>query len=666
MATNFEIGHNQCRNRVCVCCYRKADRPLSEKNIVCIRLHLIEGYNVDDPDFPNGICSGCHLELFKKDKNDEHCLKILVNDYDPKRERGLRSAAHCECRICEVAKMPGITYQRMLKKKRGRPKEGDEVTPSKTHKVCSNCFEHIYRGSSHTAANCKNSRRSKVYNIEGLVQSPTTLQRIASRVVKDSDSTPLATLGPNVKKCETVTARKEIFASKHLFGIQQDLNLSNKQTIALAQDLRLVTGSRTAVEKGFQEKIVIHSHVLDELFEEVKLSYVRVDKDTKVRENFEQATVVCNDISRLVDLVMKKRSLENCNSLLIKIGIDGGGGFLKFCMSIFDIDNLVSINKTGLSKKIKDSGVKKVFLIGAVPDVPENYANVKQLWIKLGLQQLNRKFTIATDLKLCNILLGLMSHSSSHPCCWCDIKKGELRRKGKQRTIANLNSMYWNYFEAHVDKKDAKLYGNVIHPPIISDNFDDSTSVIEVIPPPELHLLIGPVNTLYNELEQIWPQSQDWLKACNVKKTEYHGESFEGNESRALLRNVDRLEELLPATDLKVRRYCIAFKSLNEVVGACYGYELHPDYKEKIKNFTNAYLALKIRVTPKVHAVMHHITDFCHLTGRGLGPWSEQTSEAIHHDFNQTWKRFKINGTKNKNYGKHFLQAVSMYNSQHL
>ena len=67
------------------------------------------------------------------------------------------------------------------------------------------------------------------------------------------------TLGPNENKCQKVSARKETFSSEHLFGIQHDLNLSNKQTIILAQDLRLATGSRVAVEKDFQEKLVIHS-----------------------------------------------------------------------------------------------------------------------------------------------------------------------------------------------------------------------------------------------------------------------------------------------------------------------------------------------------------------------------------------------------------------------
>ena len=86
----------------------------------------------------------------------------------------------------------------------------------------------------------------------------------------------------------------------------------------------------------------------------------------------------------------------------------------------------------------------------------------------------------------------------------------------------------------------------------------------------------------------------------------------------------------------------------------------------KIKKFPRAYLDLGINLTPKVHTVMHHAQDFCTLTGRGLGPWSEQASKSIHHDFKQTWQHFKINDTNNELYGEHHLKAVSMYNSHHL
>ena len=76
---------------------------------------------------------------------------------------------------------------------------------------------------------------------------------------------------------------------------------------------------------------------------------------------------------------MQKRSLENSKSLLLKVGTDSGCGLFKICLSVFDMDNLESGSKLGLSKEFKDSGMKKVFLVAAVADVPENYQNAKKL-----------------------------------------------------------------------------------------------------------------------------------------------------------------------------------------------------------------------------------------------------------------------------------------------
>ena len=50
----------------------------------------------------------------------------------------------------------------------------------------------------------------------------------------------------------------------------------------------------------------------------------------------------------------------------------------------------------------------------------------------------------------------------------------------------------------------------------------------------------------------------------------------------------------------------------------------------------------------------------------GLGPWSEQTEESVHHGFKETWKRYKVNDTDREIYGENLLKAVSAYNSQHL
>ena len=101
---------------------------------------------------------------------------------------------------------------------------------------------------------------------------------------------------------------------------------------------------------------------------------------------------------------------------------------------------------------------------------------------------------------------------------------------------------------------------------------DDETTILEVIPPSELHLLTGPVNTLYEGLNKVWKGSEQWLSACNVKKTEYHGGSFAGNESRKLLKSTDTLGKLCAK---KHKKYVDAFCSFNEVVKSCYSKTLH-------------------------------------------------------------------------------------------
>lgn len=71
----------------------------------------------------------------------------------------------------------------------------------------------------------------------------------------------------------------------------------------------------------------------------------------------------------------------------LKIEIDGGGKFLKLCL------NFISINNDNLGTQFKDSEVKKFFIIGIVPDIPENYNNVAQLWNLLKLNRIMEIFS---------------------------------------------------------------------------------------------------------------------------------------------------------------------------------------------------------------------------------------------------------------------------------
>jgi len=258
-----------------------------------------------------------------------------------------------------------------------------------------------------------------------------------------------------------------------------------------------------------------------------------------------------------------------------------------------------------------------------------------------------------------------MSHGSLHPCCWCDAQKKDLGRRGNLRTLIGLRELFWSYYNAGVNKNKAKEFGNVVHPPIIHlDEIDESLPVVNLVPPPELHLLSGPLNTIYNGMKELFPvECEQWLGACHVQREGIHGGSFTGNASRKLLLNVDKLRAIAPLNCLP---FVETLHHFNSVVTGCYGFDLVEDYEQRIRLFQDSYAALGLSITPKIHAVMFHIIDFCKHNGRGLGLWSEQTTEALHHEFESTWVHFKIKDLNHPNFGKQLLSASRTFNSQKL
>ena len=163
-STAFEIENEKCRSLVCVVCYQKASRSLSQLEIKNVQDYLIDGYSSSNPDFLNGICTGCSIALSKKRKDPTIALPIVEN-YDPERKTGMRSLYSCTCKVCSVAKLNGLNVllaSRKNCKKRGRP--STKTIPEHV-KVCANCFTKIYRGCSHSVTQCQNSRRIKVSNL---------------------------------------------------------------------------------------------------------------------------------------------------------------------------------------------------------------------------------------------------------------------------------------------------------------------------------------------------------------------------------------------------------------------------------------------------------------------------------------------------------------------
>ena len=132
----------------------------------------------------------------------------------------------------------------------------------------------------------------------------------------------------------------------------------------------------------------------------------------------------------MIDHVNEERGLS---IVTCKFGIDGEGGFLKLCLSIQAPYQLNSEDvlprrhtfKEGIaSKKISDSGVNKLLIIGIVPGCKETYNKLKMLCSAININDVNGVY--AVDLKVANILCGIGCHSSTYPCTWCFAHKDKL------------------------------------------------------------------------------------------------------------------------------------------------------------------------------------------------------------------------------------------------
>ena len=87
---------------MCVLCYEKGKRNISEKVEEYIKTNLIDGFSKDNLDFPSALCNGCYLLLHNKMTGKEANLPH-VHSYDLERPQMLRDS-ECNCKICKLQK----------------------------------------------------------------------------------------------------------------------------------------------------------------------------------------------------------------------------------------------------------------------------------------------------------------------------------------------------------------------------------------------------------------------------------------------------------------------------------------------------------------------------------------------------------------------------------
>lgn len=651
------FSHEENRYKICLICLRKTEKmfEINEHLLKNLKSALNMEFVLEDH-LPASLCSSCKRNIsFKLSKDNTRNVTLKLPDFskfsDYEKRSSVTEKRMCSCYLCELA--------RQLYKSKNKRKSNVTVSKSQknvTTKRCCKCFKKIGQGVSH-----KCNRSACVENLMQEIKENLDLpqkKKLIKNLIDDGsvNSTPITKQRPE----------PFVISSEDFIKIKTKHNLSSKTALSVATDFRIATRNRKFFQSGIKRLLFETNHRADEFFSVTKKMFTKTVK--KVESSNEQTIIYCNKLSAYIDYIKNKRDVSDCH---LKFGIDGGGGSLKVCLSIQSLDITNNVKSTENEKKrqkysdgvgytdFKDSGVKKLFILAIAPGAQENYMNVFQIWNLLDINDL--LYTVATDLKLANILTGLMAHSSTYPCTWCCANKNELHERGEFRTIGNCKSYYDAWVKNGSKKKDAKNYQCCINPPIFSG--DDSKKILDIIPPPELHLMLGVVNTMVDNMEKECEEStESWIRKCNVKREVANGGTgFNGNSCRTLLKKVDILRA---NGDIRCLKYVETFSKFKDVVDACFGVELDPKYCKKIDSFKNSYMDLSISVTPKVHAVFFHVQDFCSGKKNGLGFFSEQAMESVHHDYLTTSKRYNVS-TNHDDYDQYSLRSLCDYNANH-
>ena len=254
-----------------------------------------------------------------------------------------------------------------------------------------------------------------------------------------------------------------------------------------------------------------------------------------------------------------------------------------------------------IKKRYKDSGVKKLFIIAIVEGILETYENVKSILNLLGLESID--FVIsATDLKLANILLGLSSHSSRYRCPYCKVSCGLFHlpnRKPREEVLRTLGDIrksvrdFWDHCNRKYPNnpkdglKDAKDFDNCINMPLF--NLPDETLVMDIIPLPELHLMLGCVNNILQELNKRWAERHNiedpvwhFCDEHNIKKITYRGKSLEGPSCEKLLKNLHLLDRRVPP---RLRTFVSALFTFDALKKSCFSDKVQEDFEVQLRSF---------------------------------------------------------------------------------
>ena len=228
------------------------------------------------------------------------------------------------------------------------------------------------------------------------------------------------------------------------------------------------------------------------------------------------------DIKGFVEKVIEARGLDQ-DTVKCRVVMDKGQGSLKIVLSVFDGDVDPDISFSSQEQKgEKLTGSNRLLVLAKVNGGQERYENVRLLLESLELEKLPG-LVLVGDLSIVNVYSGISGHGGKFACYVC---KGESTLEpGTPRTFGNLARRHKDYVTGGSNPKNMQLFKNVIHPCLVKG--DPEQELGEVLPLPEVHLLMGVGNWGYQMLLKVWPLLLLWGRGkCTV--TGRHGGTLDG------------------------------------------------------------------------------------------------------------------------------------------
>ncbi|XP_065088225.1 uncharacterized protein LOC135709769 [Ochlerotatus camptorhynchus] len=378
--------------------------------------------------YPSSICAKCRIYCSPVNGNSR---KVVLHKYKFNYSKSTRTNSKCTCEVCEAAQLkygknlPG-TVPRKENQRKSKPSNlSTTKVIREVIRMCNTCLTEIGRGNNHVCTvteRSENLARILKENYSSPKASEAAVSKFLAEKVSTSGSENIRLSNRRGKPSVFLKANSNVslkerkrMRTEDMFKVKTENNLSMRKTLGIMKGLKR---GGVSFETGLKGKLSKLNSQLGDLFSIVELGEVAKAENVHLGQYADVPVIFCNNIPELLQRIKKSRHASE-EELFIKLGIDGGGGFFKITLSL----SVVSKTQNNSADYFKDSGVKRLHILALAPNLAEKYEYIFLIWN--GLLKLLESI-IAGDLKIINVIIGIMAHSSTHPCPYCVTEKSNL------------------------------------------------------------------------------------------------------------------------------------------------------------------------------------------------------------------------------------------------